>query len=798
MITILKGKYPTFILHTKNTSYIMKVMPSGHVEHIYYGGRIHLDNVDGIVEQREFAPGCETVYSSDFKNLSLENVCLEMSGLGKSDTREPFVELIRSDGSRTEDFLFDTYEAKEGKEPIEDLPSSYGNADEVDTLLVNLVDRHYGLRLTLQYSVFEEADVITKSARVVNTSDFPVRIKRLMSNQLDFEPMAMRFHTFTGAWAREMHKNDIEVGEAKLVNESRTGNSSNRANPFVMLSEPNTTEDYGGCYGINLVYSGNHYEAVERNSYGKIRFVSGINPATFSWHLKAGYAFQTPESVMTYSDKGFNGMSQNMHSFVRKHIVRGKWQYKERPVLINSWEASYFDINENKLLRLAKAAKDVGIELFVMDDGWFGNRNDDTSSLGDWTANTKKLSSGIAGISKKIHDLGLDFGIWVEPEMVNVNSHLYKEHPDWVIRIPDKPHSEGRNQRILDLTRGDVQDYVINAMSNVFSSGDINYVKWDMNRNFTDFYTAALSPKRQGDVMHRYIVGLYRIMDVLTKRFPDILFEGCASGGNRFDLGILSYFPQIWASDDSDAIARAEIQTGYSYGYPMSTLTAHVSDIPNHQTLRRTPIETRYHIALLGVLGYECNLNDLNGEELKNIRQQIKIYKEHRHTLQFGTFYRRSSVFDKKNYSTLLPNTANDFEWTVVNEDKSSAIGVILQTLVHPNTEYASLNPTGLLDDAFYRIEGREITYNIKEFGSLVNQVSPIHVKQDGMVHNAIARYITMNGENEQHLMYGDAMMRVGVRLRPAFAGVGYNDNIRFYPDFASRFYVITRVNKKQ
>ncbi len=794
MITIFKGPQPTFMLHTKNTSYIMKVLPSGHIEHVYYGARIHLDNVDGLMEQREFAPGCTTVYNNEDKSLSLEDVCLEMSGMGKSDVREPFIELIRSDGGRTEDFLFDTYEAREGKEPIEDLPSSYGNDDEVDSLYINLIDAKYDLRLTLKYSVFEETDVITKSARITNNSDFSVRIKRIMSNQLDFMPVDMRFHTFTGAWAREMHRNDALVGEAKLVNESRSGNSSNRANPFVMLSSINTTEDAGDCYGINLIYSGNHYEAVERNAFGKIRFVSGINPSTFSWHLKSKLSFQTPESVMTFSENGFNGMSNNMHRFVREHIVRGYWKDRERPVLINSWEASYFDINENKLLRLARAAKDVGVELFVMDDGWFGRRNDDTSSLGDWTANTKKLSSGIAGISRKIHALGMDFGIWVEPEMVNVDSNLYREHPDWTIEIPGHAHSEGRNQRILDLTRGDVQEYVINAMSNVFSSGEINYVKWDMNRNFTDMYSPVLTPKQQGDVNHRYIVGLYKVMDALTKRFPEILFEGCASGGNRFDLGILSYFPQIWASDDTDAIARAEIQTGYSYGYPMSTLTAHVSDIPNHQTLRRTPLETRYHVAVLGILGYECNLTDLNGDGLKAIRQQISIYKKYRRTLQFGTFYRRSSLYDRRGFSTILPNYANDYEWTVVSEDKSEAIGVMLQTLVHPNTQYALLKPTGLIDEAIYRIEGREITYNIKELGSLVNTVSPIHVKQDGMVHNALARYITLNGEKEKHIMYGDAIMKAGIRLRPAFAGVGYNDNIRMYPDFASRLYVIKRI----
>ena len=512
-----------------------------------------------------------------------------------------------------------------------------------------------GLLLELRYYVYEDCDVIARSARLVNESGEEVQIKRLMSMQLDFDTSDYVFSTFNGAWAREMRRFDHRIGAGRHVNSSRTGTSSNRANPFVMLAGCGATEDAGECYGFNLIYSGNHYEAAEAGSYGKLRLVAGINPEFFSWQLAPGESFEAPEAVMAFSHEGYNGMSQCMHRFVREHIVRGEWKHKERPVLLNSWEAAYFDINEKKLLSLAKAGKEAGIELFVMDDGWFGERNDDSHSLGDWEVNPKKLPGGLAGLADKIKAMGLDFGIWVEPEMVNVSSRLYAEHPGWTVEIPGKKHSEGRNQRILDLTRREVQDFVIEKMSEVFSSADISYVKWDMNRTFSDYFSGNLTPGRQGETAHRYMLGLYRCMDALVKRFPKILFEGCSAGGNRFDLGILCYFPQIWASDDTDALCRAEIQNGYSYGYPMSVISAHVSACPNHQTLRITPLETRFHVAAFGVCGYECNFCDMGKEERDAVKEQIALYKKWRRALQWGAFYRgRSFTAGEDRKSTRL------------------------------------------------------------------------------------------------------------------------------------------------
>ena len=596
-----------------------------------------------------------------------------------------------------------------------------------------------------------------------------------------------------------MKRTDMSVASARLVNSSYTGNSSNRANPFVMLSTRDCTEDYGDVYGFNLVYSGNHYESVEKSPYGKVRFLSGINPTSFEWKLAKGESFLTPEAVMTYSSTGYNGMSGQMHDFVSKHILRGPWKDRLRPVLLNSWEASYFKISESKLMRLARKARQVGIELFVMDDGWFGERNDDTTSLGDWFPDTAKLPGGVKGICDKVRALGLQFGIWVEPEMVSRESGLYLAHPEWAMEIPGKSHSEGRNQMVLDLANVEVQDHIINVMSRVFSSAEISYVKWDMNRNFSDIFSRSLPADRQGEVTHRYILGLYRVMRTLTEKFPDILFEGCASGGNRFDLGILSYFPQIWGSDDTDAAARAEIQTGYSYGYPMSCVTAHVSDCPNHQTLRRTPIETRFNVASFGVLGYECNLVDMSKDDLDAVTAQIAMYKKWREVMQFGRFYRRSSVNDSigaPGFSCLEPLPGNDTSWTVVLADKSRAVSMTMQILTHPNAQWGVLRPMGLDEDTKYHIEGRKMKFDLREFGGLINYVAPIHVKQDSLQHRTIARFYKMKAESESHDMYGDAMMYAGVHLRSAFASGGYNENMRYYPDFGSRLYTIEKIDK--
>ena len=748
----------TFVLDTENTTYCFKLLPTGQLEHLYYGGKIDIDSeeeAEVLVEKHAFAPGNTNIYYQEHPEYSLEDMRLEMSSYGKSDIREPFIDIEFADGCLSTDFVYESSTVTEGKKPLATMPSSYEDNGIVDELTIVLREKEYGLKLELHYSVFENRDVISRYSKLINSGDSAISLMRLMSNQVDFETNDYILTTFNGGWAREMNRNDFTVTAGKHVNYSYTGSSSSRANPFVMLSKESTSEDYGDCYGFNLVYSGNHYEAVEVNTFGKTRFVQGLNPQSFKFTLESGDEFEAPEAVMTYSDKGYNGMSQRMHEFVRQCIVRGVWKDKVRPVLLNSWEAAYFDINESRLLKLAKAGKEAGIELFVMDDGWFG---------------------------EKINDLGLDFGLWVEPEMVNVNSNLYRQHPDWVMEIPGKHHTEGRNQRILDFANPEVVDYMTKQMASVFSSANIKYIKWDMNRIFSDYHSQYLSADRQGETAHRYILGLYKMMKDLTEQFPEILFEGCAAGGNRFDLGILSFFPQIWASDDTDALYRVNGMTGYSYGYPMSTVSAHVSACPNHQTLRTTPLTTRFNVAAFGVCGYECNLCDMKKEDLEEIAQQIQTYKNWRETLQFGSFYRGRND--------------NVHEWTCVSKDKERAVGMIMQELVQPNSQFEQYTPKGLDAKTKYDFSNRDLRYNIKNFGDLVNTAAPIHVKPDSLVHNVLAKFVTMPGEKEEYTARGSVLMG-GVKLHQSFAATGYSDKTRYFQDFGSRIYFMEKHEEK-
>ncbi len=765
-----------FILNTARTTYCFRALASGQLEHLYYGRRIGVTDPAVFAEKAAFEPGNAIVYSKDTPALCLENVSLEASGVGKGDLREPFVELTYPDGNRTTDFIYESAEITEGGTVLQTLPTAYG-AEQ--TLTVTMRDRRYPVELILSYSVYPECDVITRSARLVSHMEQPVIIRRLMSLQLDMRGAGYRMTTFHGAWAREMKRVDTVVENGTYVNQTRAGVTSSRANNFVMLGKEESGEDFGEAMGFHLLYSGSHYEALDVNAYEKSRFVSGIQPADFSWELTKDACFEAPEAAMTYSFGGFGGMSRNLHEFVREHIVRGEWQHKPRPILINSWEAAYFDFKEKDLCKLAKAAKDVGIELFVMDDGWFGKRNSDTCSLGDWSVNMSKLPGGLQGIADKLHGLGLDFGVWVEPEMVNEDSDLYRAHPDWAVAAPAGSdavtQSLGRNQMFLDLTRSEVREYVVGQMRAVFSVKGVNYVKWDMNRVFSEQYSRALSPQRQGEFAHRYVLGLYEVIRTLTQEFPHILFEGCASGGNRFDLGILCYMPQIWASDNTDAISRLQIQEGYSYGYPMSVLGAHVSGCPNHQTLRVTPLETRFHVAAFGLLGYECNLTEMTKEELDELKEEIAIYKKWRDVFFSGTFYRiESGRFTK---------------WAVVSKDQSRAAGMMVQTMTEPNKVYADFKMKGLDGEKTYRFYNRAFRYHVKEFGDLVNTVAPVHVKRDSLLHNAIDRFVKLDGEREDYTASGSELMYAGVSLKQAYGGTGYSGEVRHFPDYASRMY---------
>lgn len=788
---MIKKQNDLFILETKSTSYLFRIMPSGHLEHLHYGEKVQLGGTnEALYEKYRFNAGNLITYSEGDASLGLEDRCLELSSLGKGDIREPFIEALYSDGSSTCDFLYESYSIEEEKVRLETLPSSYDETGSAKTLVITLSDARKEMKLLLYYSVFEESDVIVRSVKVINSGEQAIKIKRLMSMQLDFDDNEYIFTNFGGAWAREMKRYDHVPHQGKFVNSSLTGTSSSRQNPFVMLSEPRATEMSGACYGFNLVYSGNHYEALEVGSFGKMRLVSGINPQNFGFTLTSGERLESPEAIMSFSSKGFTGMSHQMHHFVREHIVRGEWKRKERPVLLNSWEAAYFNFDEGKLVKMAKAAKEVGIELFVMDDGWFGERNDDTTSLGDWEVNEKKLPKGLKGLGEKINDLGMDFGIWVEPEMVSVKSKCYALHPEWAVKTPQGEQSLGRNQMILDLTQEEVQTYIIDAMTKVFGSAPISYVKWDMNRIFSDTYSLGLEKSRQEEFSHRYVMGLYKVLETLTMRFPHILFEGCAAGGNRFDLGMLCYMPQIWASDNTDAICRAEIQTGYSYGYPMSVIGAHVSGCPNHQTLRTVPIETRFNVAAFGLLGYECHISELSKEEQNAVKEQITLYKQYRQLLQFGTYYRLKNGGD-------TDYTKGVYQWLTVAPDQSCAVGAFLQTQVVPNMFAGKFKTRGLAEDKLYHFTNRALKYNVKAFGDLINTVSPIRIKQDSLMHQVIAKVVKMDGETEDYSVTGSMLNHVGVKLKQGFAGTGYDEEIRFFQDYGSRLYFMHEIDIK-
>ena len=745
-----------FIINTGHTTYSFALRPSGHLEHLYYGPSADLrGGAEALVQKAAMQGGNGIAYSQEFPLLCLEDRCLEFSSYGHGDVREPFLRIEYPDGSCSSNFLYKGHRIVPGKTDMETLPASCAADEEgVCELHVLLQDEGRPLELELIYSVFPACDVITRRAVLTNAGE-AVTIHRLMSLQLDFPDADFVFHTFTGAWAREMNRQQIPLHQGKWVNESRCGISSSMNNPFVMLSRPETSEYAGDCFAFNLVYSGSHYEAAEVNAYGKARIVTGLQPEGFAWRLQKGERFESPEAVMTFSAEGFDGISRHMHAFVREHIVRGEWKKKERPVLLNSWEAVYFDFNEEKLLQIAKTAREAGVELFVMDDGWFGERENDTCALGDWTVNREKLPGGISGLAKKIEALGMRFGLWVEPEMISVRSRLYEAHPDWAVDVAGQMHSEGRHQRILDLTRKEVRNWLVETMSGVFGEDGVSYVKWDNNRVFTDFFGKEL--ERQGEFLHRYYMGLYEVMGRLTERFPHILFEGCASGGNRFDLGLLCYMPQIWASDNTDAVCRAVIQSGCSYGYPPSVIGAHVSACPNHQTGRMSSLDTRFGTAAFGVLGYECDLSALPQEELEAVKAQIAFYKKHRKTLQFGDFHRlvirRDSDFER-----------GAWQWITVAPDGSEAVGMYLQEMAVPNIFSGQFRSRGLAEDRKYRFRDWNPQGDAPE-GTL--------------------------GSEEDWTVSGGLLNHAGIKLMQALTQKKQRENMRTFCDGDSRIYLM-------
>ncbi len=687
-----------FHLKASDTSYILKILDNGYLAHLYWGKAVRHSNFEHLLllqERASFSPNSDNLNPA----LSLDTLPQEYPSYGTGDFRHPAYQLQLENGTTITDLRYRSHSIFKGKPKLQGLPATYTESDdEAETLEIELYDPLISLKVKLYYTVFNNFNTVTRSVLFINEGSQNLMLLKALSASVDFPHHDYHILHLQGAWARERHIERHPLAHGSQTIESRRGASSHMYNPFIALLDKNACEKAGEVYGFSLVYSGNFIAQVEVDQFDTTRVSMGINPFDFTWKLEPGCVFQTPEVVMVYSDKGLGGMSREYHRLYRTRLCRGTYRDSTRPVLINNWEATYFDFNAEKIIEIAQEGAKLGIELFVLDDGWFGKRDLDNCSLGDWFVDKRKLPGGLEDLAARVNELGLKFGLWFEPEMVSPDSDLYRAHPDWCLHVPDRKRTEARKQLILDFSRTEVCDAIITMLSDILSSSPISYVKWDMNRNMTEIGSAALPAERQRETAHRYMLGLYRVMEEITSKFPHILFESCSGGGGRFDPGILYYMPQTWTSDDTDAVERLKIQHGTSIVYPASTMGAHVSAVPNHQVHRMTPIETRGHAAMCGNLGYELDLTKLDNSEKDVIKEQVETYKEIRHIIQFGDMYRLLSPFE-----------GNETAWIYVTEDKSEAYLTFFRVLAQPNGALSKLRLDGLDQNMDYSLVGTDL-----------------------------------------------------------------------------------------
>lgn len=693
-------EHKLFHLQTAKTSYIFKILENGNAGQLYYGPQIPVKKDYPNLASRE-ERDCTNTLTVDQSDFQLELIKQEYAGLGKGDYRYPAYQITYPNGSRTSEFEYTGYEVADGKERLKNMPSAFDDqGDDSQTLTVTFKDELANLVLQLHYTVFEKEDVIVRSATFINRGQEAVTLDRALSLQLDLPDHDYDMLQFSGSWARERHliRTPLRSG-IQSIGSLRVA-SSHQQNSFFALARPHTDNHQGAAFGFNFIYSGNFIDSVEVDQFDTTRVLVGINPDDFGWNLANGESFQTPEAVMTYTSDGLNRMSQQLGAFYQDHLINQHFAHQDRPILINNWEATFMDFNEAKLMKIVEQADKLGIEMFVLDDGWFGHRDDDKSSLGDWFVDQKKFSNGISGFADRVHDQGMKFGLWFEPEMISVDSKLYEKHPDWMIATPGRQGTPARNQYVLDMTRQEVVDYLFEHMSAIIKQTKLDYIKWDMNRNITEMYGAKLPADQQLEFPHRYILGVYQLYARLTEAFPKVLFESCASGGGRFDLGMMYYAPQAWCSDDTDAVERIKIQDGTSYGYTQNMWGAHVSAVPNDQVGRLTSLDTRAAVAYFGDFGYELDITKMAADELATIKKQVAFYKQYRHLFQFGKFYRLDN-----------PDTNNDnvYGWQVVNEDRSEAILARFQILNGANPAYIRVYFAGLDPEVTYTVnDGQE------------------------------------------------------------------------------------------
>lgn len=685
-----------FHLKTKNTSYIFGFMMDKFFVHLYWGKALGND----LPSYDEFiSPDGRRRNMNGFDyagvNASKNDIPMEFSTFGNTDLRSPSFQARDKDGSLINDFQYVSHKIFSGKNKLEGLPATYTEDDkEADTLELVLKDNLTGLEVVLSYTAFYELDAITRSIKVNNCTENDISLETVLSATVDFNTKDYDFIHLPGHWARERHIQRFPLFNGEQSVCSNKGSSSSDHNPFFALVSHNATESEGEAYGFNLVYSGNFAAGTEVDVFDISRAYIGINPFNFDFRLESGNSFQSPEAVLVYSDKGIGGMSRIYHKLFRTRLCRGIFRDKERYVLLNNWEATYFNFDEEKIVSIAKKASEVGIDLLVLDDGWFGKRNSDNCSLGDWYVNKEKLPNGLSSLAEKVNALGMKFGLWFEPEMVSPDSDCYRLHPDWCVHVKGRVRTEARNQLVLDLSRKDVCDYIIKSLSDNLSSANIEYVKWDYNRYMTNIGSAMLDNGRQGEFYHRYMLGLYYVLETLVTKFPNVLFESCSSGGARFDAGMLYYMPQTWCSDDSDAVERVFIQNGTSLCYPCSSMGAHVSAVPNHQVGRVTPITARGIVAMQGQFGYELDLNKLQDCEIDIVKEQIKTYKQYGSVFHRGDMYRLTES-DNKEYCV------NEY----ISEDTNTVIVTLFCIKATPNDVIHHIKLSGLNAESKYRLK---------------------------------------------------------------------------------------------
>jgi alpha-galactosidase len=777
MLDMIYDPYPYFKLETKDLHYIFRVLPTGQLEHLYFGKKLIDQNFEVLHQKITAGAGSQIEYERNGHKTLLDLTPLEYSGIGKGDFRLSPIEIKMPDGTYVSDFIYHHHEIQQGVIESKSLPVAKPHED-VTSLIITMIDEICHVEMDLIYTSFVDSNTITRRVVLRNIDTRPLIIKKMMSMMLDLDSKDYDLYTFDGGWIKEAHKHKRSLSYGTYIIDSTTGASSNRHNPGIILAKHDTKEDQGVCIGINLVYSGNHYEVVHISNHDMLRVMNGINPHCFEWELKENEVFETPEAVLSYTDQGFNQLSKHFHDFVNQHITPRQFSHVARPVVLNSWEAFYFNFNQSKLIKLAKQAIELGVELFVLDDGWFGHRDDDTSSLGDYTINKRKLPFGLSHLSKRIHNMGLKFGLWFEPEMINPKSELYKNHPEYAVSIPGRTPSLGRNQLVLDLCQSDVVSYIKKQLKSIIDTVEIDYIKWDMNRHITDMYSRSL--RHQGMFFHQYILNLYDILLDIQRSYPHVLIETCSSGGNRFDLGMLSFGAQVWTSDDTDPIERLKIQEGLSYLYPLSTISAHVSLAPHAQTLRETPLSTRFNVASFGVLGYELNFDYLSPAEKGEIKKQIAFYKAHRDVFQYGQFKRHEKEDD------------HHITWQVKHDQ--TCIVAQYQTLANASPAFEKLEVKDIDMDQLYRVENVNQRLPLKRFGHLISHALPIKLNTNGFIMRQIGKYKMLDNAKIDEVASG-RILHQGLKLKQQFMGTYYNDQTRIIGDFGSMMYVIKPVS---